>query len=246
MRAAIASDFVYSAVADGRAWRCSALTHRCHASPRAPRCCWRRRCWPCAAGPAFFARANSPRFATGHLGRYAPIFRDLTRWSLLGVVFTELTVNAHAYLVTFISGPGAFALLALGMLLMRPASLMQSALPDLERPVMTRAIAAARLARAGAHPAGIRLSACWRRWGVTLVLGAVLLIWSSRLLVLKKGYDLQRCDPGDGALRHHHGGARLAHAARGAAAGRRRSSRNWPASAPSPAPCRCSRPWRCC
>jgi len=29
----------------------------------------------------------------------------------MGVVFTELTINAHAYLVTFISGPGAFALL---------------------------------------------------------------------------------------------------------------------------------------
>ena len=32
------------------------------------------------------------------------------------------------------------------MLLMRPASLMQSALPDLERPAMTRAIAAGDLA----------------------------------------------------------------------------------------------------
>src|SRR5256885_1534259 len=74
--------------------------------------------------------------------RYRPIFRDVTRWSLIGVVLTELTLNAHAYLVTFISGPGAFALLALGMLLMRPASLMQSALTDLERPTMARAIGA--------------------------------------------------------------------------------------------------------
>ena len=78
----------------------------------------------------------------GSPGRYWPIFRDLTRWSLIGVVLTEITVNAHAYLVTFISGPGSFALLALGMLLFRPASLMQSALPDMERPVMARAIAA--------------------------------------------------------------------------------------------------------
>jgi O-antigen/teichoic acid export membrane protein len=78
----------------------------------------------------------------GNPNRYWPIFRDVTRWSLSGVVLTELTVNAHAYFVTFICGPGAFALLALGMLLMRPASLMQSALPDLERPAMARAIAA--------------------------------------------------------------------------------------------------------
>ena len=70
---------------------------------------------------------------------YLPIFRDVTRWSLAGAVLTELTVNAHAYLVTFIAGPSAFALLALGMLLMRPASLTQLALTDLERPAMARA-----------------------------------------------------------------------------------------------------------
>jgi len=73
---------------------------------------------------------------------YLPIFRDVTRWSLAGAILTELTINAHAYLVTFIAGPGAFALLALGMLLMRPASLTQLALTDLERPAMARAISA--------------------------------------------------------------------------------------------------------
>jgi hypothetical protein len=72
---------------------------------------------------------------------YARLFRQHTRWSLMGVALTEVTANAHAYLVTFISGPGAFALLALGALLMRPAALAQTALPDLERPGMARAIA---------------------------------------------------------------------------------------------------------
>ena len=91
-------------------------------------------------GVSFFR--NQLAHLRGDLARYRPIFRDVTRWSLMGVVFTELTINAHAYLVTFISGPGAFALLALGMLLMRPASLMQSALTDLERPAMARAIGA--------------------------------------------------------------------------------------------------------
>jgi hypothetical protein len=78
----------------------------------------------------------------GDLSWYRSVFHDVTRWSLTGVVFTELTVNAHAYLVTFLAGPGAFALLALGMLLMRPANLVQSALTDLERPSLTRAIGA--------------------------------------------------------------------------------------------------------
>lgn len=88
-------------------------------------------------GPRFFADQFAALF-NGSLRLYGATFRDLTRWSLLGVIFTEVTVNAHAYLVTFVAGPGPFALLALGMLLMRPASLVQSALPDLERPAMTR------------------------------------------------------------------------------------------------------------
>jgi O-antigen/teichoic acid export membrane protein len=119
---------------------------------------------------------------------YWPIFRDLTRWSLMGVFLTEVTVNAHAYLVTFISGPGAFALLALGMLLMRPASLMQSALPDLERPAMARAIAAkdmTTLARIQRHFAW-GLAAAWA--GNMLLCAALLAFFP--LLILKKDYGL--------------------------------------------------------
>ncbi len=92
-------------------------------------------------GPKLFSDQVAALFK-GRLRLYASTFRDVTRWSLLGVIFTEMTVNAHAYLVTLLAGAGPFALLALGMLLMRPASLVQSALPDLERPVMTRQIAA--------------------------------------------------------------------------------------------------------
>jgi hypothetical protein len=134
----------------------------------------------------FFEQLRALR--TGRLALYRTTFRDLTRWSLLGVATTELTVNAHVYLVTFVAGPSAFALLALGMLLMRPASLMQSALPDLERPLMTRQIAA--------HDWG-GVERTRREFGfgliaallLTLALDAVLLIWFP-LLVLKRGYDL--------------------------------------------------------
>jgi len=124
----------------------------------------------------------------GNPARYWPIFRDLTRWSLIGVVLTEITVNAHAYLVTFISGPGSFALLALGMLLFRPASLMQSALPDLERPAMARAIAANDIAAV----ARVQHHFCWglgAAWAVNLLACAALLAFFP-LLVLKKGYAL--------------------------------------------------------
>jgi hypothetical protein len=129
----------------------------------------------------FAAMAGNPR-------RYWPIFRDLSRWSLIGVALTEITVNAHAYLVTFISGASSFALLALGMLLMRPASLMQSALPDLERPAMSRTIAAGDMTTL----ARIQRHFTWgliATWLVNVLLCVAILAFFP-LLVLKKGYGL--------------------------------------------------------
>jgi hypothetical protein len=135
-----------------------------------------------------FFRQQAEAFR-GDPKRYWPIFRNLTRWSLMGVVLTEITVNAHAYLVTFISGAQSFALLALGMLLMRPASLVQSALPDLERPAMARAIAAQDmmgLARIQRHFFyGLALA-----WLANMLVCALLLAFFP-MLVLKKGYDLK-------------------------------------------------------
>jgi O-antigen/teichoic acid export membrane protein len=125
--------------------------------------------------------------AAGSLWRYGAIWRDLTRWSLLGVVLTEMTANAHAYLVTFLAGPQAFAVLAVGSLLMRPAALVLSALPDLERPVMARRLAAG-------DPAGALRSvkefrtATGAIWLVTVLLAGALLMWFPQL-ILKKGYD---------------------------------------------------------
>ena len=124
----------------------------------------------------------------GSLREYLPIFRDVSRWSLVGVVLTEITVNAHAYLVTFISGAGSFALLALGMLLMRPASLVQTALPDMERPAMARAIAAHNLSGLDR----IRRHFTWglvAAWAGTMALVVMILVFAPQL-VLKKGYAL--------------------------------------------------------
>jgi O-antigen/teichoic acid export membrane protein len=125
----------------------------------------------------------------GNPTRYWPVFRDVTRWSLTGVVLTELTVNAHAYFVTFISGPSAFAILALGMLLMRPASLMQSALPDLERPAMARAMAGhdlTALSRIQRHFT-FGLGAAW----ATNILLCVAVLAFVPALVVKKSYSME-------------------------------------------------------
>jgi O-antigen/teichoic acid export membrane protein len=143
-------------------------------------------------GGAFF-RGQLASLAQGRLGDYRAIFLDLTRWSVLGVILTEATVNAHAYLVTFISGPGPFALLALGQILMRPASLVQSALPDLERPRMTRALAAREFSKLTRALREFRI-ALLAVWFTTAVLAAALLYFAPQLL-LKKGYALHEVLP---------------------------------------------------
>lgn len=135
-----------------------------------------------------FLKTQLAALRSGHLRDYLPVFREVARWSLVGVVLTEITVNAHAYLVTFISGAGQFALLALGMLLMRPASLVQSALPDMERPAMARAIAARDLGGLDR----IRRHFTWgliATWAGTVALVALILAFYPQL-VLKKGYAL--------------------------------------------------------
>ena len=113
---------------------------RLFSSARLPRC-WRPR------RPAPWCRSDAPicgacwaRGLTGWLPAYRNTFRDLARWSLLGVVSTEMTVNAHAYLVTLIAGPQSFALLAAGALFLRPVSLFLTALPEMERPAMARGL----------------------------------------------------------------------------------------------------------
>jgi hypothetical protein len=138
-------------------------------------------------GRSFFA-GQLAALRRGSLKAYLPVFHDVSRWSMIGVIFTEVTLNIHAYLVTFISGADAFALLALGMLLMRPASLVQSALPDMERPAMARAIAARDFAGLAAIMRNFLhgLSAAWVG-NIVLCMG---LLTFFPAVILKKGYSL--------------------------------------------------------
>ncbi|MFL6690408.1 MAG: hypothetical protein ACJ8IR_09530 [Alphaproteobacteria bacterium] len=122
----------------------------------------------------------------GQLGPFLDIWRDMSGWAVLGVLLSELTVNAHAYLVTFISGPHAFAVLAVGSLLMRPVSLVLTAVPDMERPLMSWAL------RAGDQAWAFRIVKEFRTaasaiWLATILLAAALLTWFPQLIV-KKDY----------------------------------------------------------
>lgn len=79
-------------------------------------------------------------FRTSHLPRYRQVLRDYSRWSVIGVITTEATANAHVYLVTLLSGPAALAALSAPALLTRPINVAINALTDFERPHMARQI----------------------------------------------------------------------------------------------------------
>ena len=139
-----------------------------------------------AFGAAYLAKLVRPGNA-GSIWAYGAIWQEWARWAVFGVVLTELTANAHAYLVTFISGPKAFAVLALGSLLMRPASLVLSALPDIERPRMAAKIGKDDITGAFRTVKEFRTAAV-AIWIATILLAGVLLMWFPHT-ILRKGYD---------------------------------------------------------
>jgi len=94
---------------------------------------------------------------------YREIWRAHSGWSLTGVLTTEATGNAHAYLVTLISGAAAYAPLAASALLMRPVSVASNALTDFERPQMARWLDQGRPLEAthAIHTFRLMLAAVW-------------------------------------------------------------------------------------
>ncbi|MBB4857249.1 putative peptidoglycan lipid II flippase [Novosphingobium chloroacetimidivorans] len=74
---------------------------------------------------------------------YRTVWSRDARWSLLGVISTEATVNSHSYIVTALLGPSAFAPIAATVLFIRPVTVAVNALVEFER-----ARAAHRVARA--------------------------------------------------------------------------------------------------
>ncbi|KQM24612.1 MULTISPECIES: lipopolysaccharide biosynthesis protein [unclassified Sphingomonas] len=78
-------------------------------------------------------------------GAYRPIWRDQASWALVGVVTSEATTNGHAYLVTAMLGPDAFAPLSVAALFLRPLNVCVTALTQTERPRMARDLSAGRV-----------------------------------------------------------------------------------------------------
>lgn len=86
---------------------------------------------------------------TSSFGPFMVSLREHGRWALLGVLTTEATMNAHAYLVGFVLGPSAFAPIAAITLFYRPINIVIQALTQYERPRMASALAGADKAELG-------------------------------------------------------------------------------------------------
>lgn len=118
---------------------------------------------------------------------YRPIWRDQSAWTLVGVLSTEATSNSHSYIVTLLAGPSAFAPVAVGMLFFRPVNVCITALTQLERPRMTRAVAR------GDHDGAIKaerifMAALVCLWLATCAVAAVVL-FTFPGLILKPTLD---------------------------------------------------------
>jgi O-antigen/teichoic acid export membrane protein len=140
-----------------------------------------------AFGPRHLAeQLRLPRLE--ELSRYGAVWKEHSSWSLLGLVTTEATGNAHAYFVTLISGAVAFAALAASALLIRPAIILMNALGEFERPRLARLVAQQRWSDVDRTLSLFRFI-LMSGWFATLGLGVIVAYFAPSLL-FSKDYDL--------------------------------------------------------
>jgi O-antigen/teichoic acid export membrane protein len=118
-----------------------------------------------------YLRQQFGRLSAHDAARYGAIWREHSGWSLFGVVTTEATANAHAYLVTLILGPTQFAPVAASAIMIRPINVAMNALTEFERAQMARHIGARRidLARHAVRFFRVMLLLAWIATGVAIV-----------------------------------------------------------------------------
>lgn len=141
-----------------------------------------------ALGRDFLSR-QFLRALAGRLSDYGEVWQTQSRWTLLGVTTTELTANAHSYLVMLVAGPTAFAPLAAASLFFKPVQLCATSLAQLERPSMTRAISARDLQRTVSIARTFRL-ALMLVWLLATAGGLFVLAWNPGL-VFHASYEME-------------------------------------------------------
>lgn len=124
-------------------------------------------------GPAYLAMQFGGFSLRAMLG-YIDIWRRHSGWSVLGVLTTEATGNAHVYIVTLISGPTAFAPVAASALMIRPIGVAINALTEFERAQMARQIARRMFGAVNASVRMFRLVLVFA-WLVTATAAALIL-----------------------------------------------------------------------
>lgn len=129
-------------------------------------------CWPLRA-----TIAGGVRAARG----YRAIWRRDSRWSLLGVLTTEGTVNSHSYIVTALYGASTFAPIAAAALLIRPITVAINALVEFERARFARDLAAGRIDRVAAERRQLH-AVLLAIWAATLAAAVALLALAPDLL----------------------------------------------------------------
>lgn len=128
------------------------------------------------------------RVSPAALRSYGAIWREHSGWSLVGVITTEATANAHVYIVTGFFGPAAFAPIAASALMIRPIGVAQNALSEFERAQMARQIGQSQIEAAISSVRTFRL-ALMGAWVVTAIAVGAMLLYAPRLIFPHR-YDL--------------------------------------------------------
>lgn len=158
-----------------------------------------------AAGDAVYvALALGSLIATAGLGRgfaaevwrsrkarlrdYRKVWRDQSRWSLLGVSANEAAANAQLYLLALLAGTATVAPIAASALLMRPINVVQNAMTDFERARIAQSLATR------AFDETYRSVRLFRHmllllWAGTIIVAALILTFRPELII-PNGYDL--------------------------------------------------------
>jgi O-antigen/teichoic acid export membrane protein len=141
-----------------------------------------------ALGSGFITRQFLEAWA-GKPSHYGPVWQEQSRWTLLGVVSSEATANAHAYAVTLVAGPAAFAPIAAATLFVKPVALAITSLTQLERPTMARYFSAGDFAAAFRSVRRFR-GAALLAWSATVAIGLVVVARYPQF-VFKASYDAE-------------------------------------------------------
>lgn len=128
---------------------------------------------------------RKPRVRRGAPRQYATVWHRDARWSLVGVISAEATVNSHSYIVTALRGPRAFAPIAATVLFIRPVTVAVNALVEFERARAAHRIARGEFAALATARLHLRLLLL-AMWVATIVLAGLVITFAPKPYMVGK------------------------------------------------------------